>query len=277
MTETFSSRRYMRDLKLPFCPGCGLFSLSDTFLKAVYELGNENLDKFCFASGIGCSSWIPSPYFLADSIHTLHGRSIPVATSIKLVRPNLNVVVFGGDGDIVGIGLGHFIHAARRNTDILVIMGNNMVYGMTGGQVAPTTPFKTRTTTTPYGSFEHPLDAAKLAVAAGAAYSARWTTAHPTELKESIKKALQLQGFRFIEAVTQCPTAYGRRAGFKDIGETLRYFKENAVLAEKAEKMNDEELEKKIVVGEFVYRKRPTLVETVYSVLEEAKKSGEQD
>jgi len=277
MTETFSSRRYMRDLKLPFCPGCGLFSLSDAFLKAVYELGNENLDKFCFASGIGCSSWIPSPYFLADSIHTLHGRSIPVATSIKLVRPNLNVVVFGGDGDIVGIGLGHFIHAARRNTDILVIMGNNMVYGMTGGQVAPTTPFKTRTTTTPYGSFEHPLDAAKLAVAAGAAYSARWTTAHPTELKESIKKALQLQGFRFIEAVTQCPTAYGRRAGFKDIGETLRYFKENAVPAEKAEKMNDEELEKKIVVGEFVNRKRPTLVETVYSVLEEAKKSGEQD
>lgn len=277
MTETFSSRRYMRDLKLPFCPGCGLFSLSDTFLRAVYELGNENLDKFCFASGIGCSSWIPSPYFLADSIHTLHGRSIPVATSIKLVRPNLNVVVFGGDGDIVGIGLSHFIHAARRNTDILVIMGNNMVYGMTGGQVAPTTPFKTRTTTTPYGSFEHPLDAAKLAVAAGAAYSARWTTAHPTELKESIKKALQLQGFRFIEAVTQCPTAYGRRAGFKDIGETLRYFKENAVSAEKAEKMNDEELEKKIVVGEFVYRKRPTLVETVYSVLEEAKKSGEQD
>jgi 2-oxoglutarate ferredoxin oxidoreductase subunit beta len=277
MTETFSSRRYMRDLKLPFCPGCGLFSLSDTFLKAVYELGNENLDKFCFASGIGCSSWIPSPYFLADSIHTLHGRSIPVATSIKLVRPNLNVIVFGGDGDIVGIGLSHFIHAARRNTDILVIMGNNMVYGMTGGQVAPTTPFKTRTTTTPYGSFEHPLDAAKLAVAAGAAYSARWTTAHPTELKESIKKALQLQGFRFIEAVTQCPTAYGRRAGFKDIGETLRYFKENAVPAEKAEKMNDEELEKKIVVGEFVNRKRPTLVETVYSVLEEAKKSGEQD
>jgi len=277
MTETFSSRRYMRDLKLPFCPGCGLFSLSDTFLKAVYELGNENLDKFCFASGIGCSSWIPSPYFLADSIHTLHGRSIPVATSIKLVRPDLNVIVFGGDGDIVGIGLSHFIHAARRNTDILVIMGNNMVYGMTGGQVAPTTPFKTRTATTPYGSFEHPLDAAKLAVAAGAAYSARWTTAHPTELKESIKKALQLQGFRFIEAVTQCPTAYGRRAGFKDIGETLRYFKENAVSAEKAEKMNAEELEKKIVVGEFVYRKRPTLVETVYSVLEEAKKSGEQD
>ena len=271
MSHAFSSRNYMRDLKLPFCAGCGLFSLSNVFLQAVHELGHETLGKFCFASGIGCSSWIPSPYFLADSIHTLHGRSIPVATSIKLTHPDLNVVVFGGDGDIVGIGLGHFIHAARRNTDILVIMGNNMVYGMTGGQVAPTTPYKTKTATTPYGSFEYPLDAMRLAAASGAAYSARWTTAHPTELKESIKKALQLEGFRFIEAVTQCPTAYGRRAGFKDVGEMLKHFKENSVHMEQAEKMSEEELERKIVVGELVRRKRPTLVETVHSIIEEAK------
>jgi 2-oxoglutarate ferredoxin oxidoreductase subunit beta len=276
MTEAFSSRKYMRDLKLPFCAGCGLFSLSDTFLRAVYELGHRDLGKFCFASGIGCSSWIPSPYFMADSVHTLHGRSIPVATSIKLIRPDLNVVVFGGDGDIVGIGLSHFVHAARRNTDILVIMGNNMVYGMTGGQVAPTTPFKTKTATTPYGSFEQPLDATRLAVAAGAAYSARWTTAHLNELKESIKKAIQTPGFRFIEAVTQCPTAYGRRAGFKDVGEMLKHFKENAVLAQQAEKMSPEELEGKIVVGEFVSRRRPTLVEAVYAMIKEAKESGQQ-
>jgi len=195
LTEAFSVRKYMRDLKLPFCAGCGLYLVSDTFLRAVYELGHKDLSKFVFCSGIGCSSWIPSPYYLADSVHTLHGRSIPVATSIKLMRPDLNVVVFGGDGDIVGIGLSHFIHAARRNTDLLVIMANNMIYGMTGGQVAPTTPFKTKTTTTPYGSFEQPLDAAKLAVAAGAAYSARWTTAHPHNLKESIKKALGTRGF----------------------------------------------------------------------------------
>jgi 2-oxoglutarate ferredoxin oxidoreductase subunit beta len=155
------------------------------------------------------------------------------------------VVIFGGDGDIVGIGLSHFVHAARRNTDILVIMGNNMVYRMTGGQVAPTTPFKTKTTTTPYGSFEHPLDASRLAVAAGAAYSARWTTAHLKELKESIKKAIKTPGFRFIEVVTQCPTAYGRRAGFKDIGGMLKYFKENAVLVQQAEKMSAEELGEK--------------------------------
>jgi len=277
MSGVFSSRKYMRDLKLPFCPGYGLFSLGDAFLRAVHELGHEDLSGFCFASGIGCSSWIPSPYFLADSVHTLHGRSIPVATSIKLVRPDLSVVVFGGDGDIVGIGLSHFVHAARRNTDILVIMGNNMVYGMTGGQVAPTTPFKTRTTTTPYGSFEHPLDAARLAVGAGAAYSARWTTAHLKELKESIKSALQMPGFKFIEVVTHCYTAYGRRAGFKDTGEMLKYYRENAVAAQQAEKMSEEELEGKIVIGEFVRRKRPTLVETVYAMIEGAKASGEQD
>jgi 2-oxoglutarate ferredoxin oxidoreductase subunit beta len=277
MTEVFSSRKYMRELKLPFCPGCGLFSLSDTFLRAVHELGHKDLSGFCFASGIGCSSWIPSPYFNADSVHTLHGRSIPVATSIKLVRPDLSVVVFGGDGDIVGIGLSHFVHAARRNTDILVIMGNNMVYGMTGGQVAPTTPFKAKTTTTPYGSFEHPLDATKLAVAAGAAYSARWTTAHLNELKESVKTALQMPGFKFIEVVTHCPTAYGRRAGFKDIGEMLKYYKGNAVSTQQAEKMSEEELEGRIVIGEFIKRERPTLVETVYTVIKEVKASGEQD
>ena len=275
MTEAYSSRKYMRDLKYPFCAGCGLFSINDAFLRAVHELGHKDLSKFCFTSGIGCSSWIPSPYYMADSVHTLHGRSIPPATSIKLVHPDLNVVVFGGDGDIVGIGLSHFIHAARRNTDILVIMGNNMVYGMTGGQVAPTTPFNTRTTTSPYGSFEHPIDAAKLAVTAGAAYSARWTTAHLTELKESVKKALQMQGFRFIEVITHCLTAFGRRAGFKDIAEMLRSYKENAVTVKQAEKMSEEELERKIVIGEFVSRRRTTLVEAVYAMMKEAKENAE--
>lgn len=277
MTERFSVRKYLRDLKLPFCAGCGIFSIMSTFLKAVYELGHEDLSNFVFCSGIGCSSWISSPYFMADSIHTPHGRSIPVATGIKLLRPDLNVVVFGGDGDIVGIGMSHFIHVARRNLDISVIMINNMVYAMTGGQVAPTTPFKAKTTTTPYGSFEQPLDAAKLAVAAGACYSARWTTAHPNKLKESIKKALQLRGFRFIEVVSQCPTAYGRRAGFKNVGEMLRWFKENTIPVRQAEKMSEKELEGRIVIGEFVERRRPTVVENVYAMIKEAQKNARQN
>ncbi len=247
------------------------------FLRATYELGHENLSKFVFCSGIGCSSWIPSPHFMADSVHTLHGRSIPVATGIKLLRPDLNVVVFGGDGDIVGIGLSHFIHAARRNVDILVIMVNNMVYGMTGGQVAPTTPLKAKTTTTPYGSFEYPLDAAKLAVTAGACYVARWTTAHPKELKESIKNAIELKGFRFIEAVSQCPTAFGRRVGFKGAGEMLKWFKENTIQISQTEGLSEENLMEKIIVGNFIRRQRATLIETVYSTIEEAKKEIEEN
>jgi 2-oxoglutarate ferredoxin oxidoreductase subunit beta len=267
----------MRNLKLPFCPGCGLYLLSDTFLKAVYELGYRTLDGFCFTSGIGCASWIPSPYYMADSVHTLHGRSIPVATSIKLVRPDLKVVVFGGDGDIVGIGMSHFIHAARRNTDILVIMGNNMVYGMTGGQVAPTTPFGTATSTTPYGSFEHPVDAVKLAMAAGAAYSARWTTAHPKELKDSIKKALQLSGFRFIETVTQCPVGFGRRSGYGDAGAILKQFREMAVSVEESGRLAPVELDSKIVVGEFFGRRRRTLNEAVEEVSRKGMEAGRED
>jgi len=277
MTETFSVRKYLRDLKLPFCPGCGIFTVMNTFLRAIHESGHKNLSKFVFCSGIGCSAWIPSPYFIADSIHTPHGRSIPVATGIKLLRPDLNVVVFGGDGDIVGIGLSHFIHAARRNLDILVIMVNNMVYGMTGGQVAPTTPFKAKTTTTPYGSFEHPLDAAKLAVTAGACYVARWTTAHPNELKESIKKAIKMQGFRFIEVVSQCPTAFGRRAGFKDAGEMLKWFKQNSIPIQQAKQMSGEKLVNKIVIGVFIRRKRSSLIKAIYGTIERCRKIVEQD
>jgi 2-oxoglutarate ferredoxin oxidoreductase subunit beta len=277
LSEPFSVKKYLRDLPLPFCAGCGAMTVMSEFLRAAHELGHEDLHKFVFCSGIGCAAWIPSPHFMADSVHTLHGRSIPAATGIKLIKPNVNVVVFGGDGDIVGIGLSHFIHAARRNLDILVIMINNMIYGMTGGQVAPTTPFRTKTTTTPYGSFEHPLDAARLAVTAGACYVARWTTAQPDEMKESMKKAIDMKGFRFIEAISQCPTAYGRRAGFKNAGEMLKWFKANALPYEEAEKLTEEDLTRKIVVGEFVYRQRPTLVETVYERIEEAKKEVEKD
>jgi 2-oxoglutarate ferredoxin oxidoreductase subunit beta len=249
--------------------------VTNIFLKAVHELGHENLSKFIFCSGIGCSAWIPSPHFIADSVHTLHGRSIPVATGIKLILPDTNVVVFGGDGDIVGIGLSHFIHAARRNLDILVIMVNNMVYGMTGGQVAPTTPLRTVTTTTPYGSYEHPLDATRLAVTAGACYAARWTTVNVNEFKQSIQEALNMHGFRFIEVVSQCPTAYGRRAGFKDAGEMLKWFKENTIFTDQAEKMSEDELTSKIVVGEFTKKQRPTLEEILHATIEEARKSNE--
>ncbi|RLG89843.1 2-oxoacid:ferredoxin oxidoreductase subunit beta [Candidatus Bathyarchaeota archaeon] len=273
MTEKFSVQRYLRGLKFPFCPGCGNYTVANSFLRGVHELGYGDLAGFVFCSGIGCAAWIPSPYFLADSIHTPHGRSIPVATGVKLFRPELKVVVFGGDGDLAGIGLSHLIHAARRNVDIKVIMVNNMVYGMTGGQVAPTTPFRTVTSTTPYKSFERPIDAVRLVASAGANYAARWTTAHQEQLKESVKKALETPGFCFIETVSQCPTAFGRRAGFKNVAEMLRWFKQNSIPREEAEKMPPEMLEGKIVVGEFAYGKAPTLSENIRQMVVEARKA----
>jgi 2-oxoglutarate ferredoxin oxidoreductase subunit beta len=184
------------------------------------------------------------------------------------------VVVFGGDGDIAGIGLSHLIHAARRNLDITVVMVNNMIYGMTGGQVAPTTPFGTKTTTTPYGSFEYPLDVTRLMVAAGASYVARWTTAEGEQLKEALKKAVTTKGFAFVEAASPCPTAFGRRMGFKDVAEMLRWFKENSVPLERAAKMTEKELIKKIVVGEYVSREIPTLTENLYNITKEAQKNA---
>ena len=275
MIEEFTIRNYLRDIKLPFCPGCGCFTVTNCFLETVHKLGHKDLSKFVFCSGIGCAAWIPSPHFKADSIHAAHGRSIPVATGIKLMRPDLNVVVFGGDGDIAGIGLSHLVHAARRNLDITVVMVNNMIYGMTGGQVAPTTPVGTKTTTTPYGSYEHPLNVPSLVVAAGASYAARWTTAHGKELKEAMKKALTTKGFAFVEAVSPCPTAFGRRAGFKNVAEIVRWFRENSIPLEEAEKMAAEDLEKKIVVGEYVHRKIPTFTEVLYRIIREAEKIAE--
>lgn len=259
-------------MPLPFCAGCGNLTIINCFLRAVHELGYKDLSKFVFCSGIGCAAWIASPYFKADSIHATHGRSIPVATGVKLIRPDLNVVVFGGDGDLAGIGLSHLIHAARRNLDIVVVMSNNMIYGMTGGQVAPTTPIKAKTTTTPYGNVERPFDTARLVVAAGASYAARWTTFHMEQLKESMKKAITIKGFAFVEAVSQCPTAFGRRVGFKTAPDILQWFKENSVTLQEAEKMPEKDLEGKIVVGEFMHREFPTLTENLYEIVKEAKK-----
>jgi 2-oxoglutarate ferredoxin oxidoreductase subunit beta len=209
---------------------------------------------------------------MADSLHVVHGRSIPVAMGVKLMRPDLNVVVFGGDGDISGIGLSHLIHAARRNLDIMVVMVNNMIYGMTGGQVAPTTPFGVKTTTTPYGNFEYPFDTTRLVVTAGASYAARWTTAHGEQLTAAMKKALTTRGFAFVEAASPCPTAFGRRAGFKDVAEMLRWFRENSIPLEQASKLSEKELVNKIVVGEYVSRDVPTLTDNIYKIVEEAKK-----
>ena len=188
-----------------FCPGCGNGMILNSFVRAVDDLGWDVKDMLC-VSGIGCSSWIPSPHFKGDTLHTTHGRALAFATGAKVFNPSLKTVVFTGDGDGSGIGGNHLIHAARRNIGLTCILVNNFNYAMTGGQIAPTTLHDAKTTTSPYGNPEQPFDIAKLVAAAGATYVAKWTTNHVLELTKSMKEAMQNPGFSFIEVLSQCPT-----------------------------------------------------------------------
>ena len=269
----------LRKDRLPhiLCEGCGDGIIVNALLEAIVELGLPR-EKIVFVSGIGCSSRIPG-YLLFDSLHTTHGRAIAFATGIKLANPELKVIVITGDGDMAAIGGNHFLHAARRNIDITVICSNNYNYGMTGGQVSPTTPRGWRTTTTPYGNAEPPMDIAKVAAAAGANYVARWSTASPLQIKESIKKALTKEGFTLVEVLTQCPTAFGRRNKLRTAVEMLRWYKENTVALHHAQELEEKgvDLSAKVVVGEFVDRDRPGLVRLLGLVKEEKKEEKKEE
>ena len=208
-------KKYLREDRLPhiFCPGCGNGIVMNAFFKGL-EGSEVDFDNVSMVSGIGCSSRIPG-YVKCDSLHTTHGRALSFATGLKVGNPNQDVVVFTGDGDAASIGGNHLIHAARRNIDLTVICINNNIYGMTGGQISPTSPKGSFGTTAPYGSRDVPFDLASLVTAAGASYVARWTTAHPMQLAKAITKGLENKGFSFIEAVSQCPTYYGRKNKLK--------------------------------------------------------------
>lgn len=240
------------------CPGCGNGIATQAILRAIEEL-DLKMDDFVFVSGIGCSAWIPSPFFAADTLHTTHGRPVAFATGVKLGLPEKHVMVVSGDGDLTAIGGNHLIHAARRNIGLTVVLMNNGIYGMTGGQTAPTTPRGIVTVTSPYGSLEHSFDIAPMIVSAGAAYVARWTTHHPRQLTQAIKKGLTTKGFALIEVVTQCPVQFGRASKLGGAVEMLKHFKANSVRIEKARKMDPAELLGKIVVGEFVDTEKPEL------------------
>ncbi len=245
------AEKYLRKRALPliFCPGCGDGTVLNIFIRAVEELGI--LQDLALVGGIGCSGWLPT-YLRADVLHVLHGRAIPFATGLKLTDPRRKVVVFTGDGDGVGIGGNHFIHGARRNIDLTVIMINNGIYGMTGGQVAPTTPLHGRTQTSPYGNLEFPFDVCDLARAAGATYVSRWTTAHPKQLLRAIKEGIAHPGFSFIEVLSQCPTQAGRyMEGTSDPGELMTLLRKRAVAVERAERLSALERKGRVAVGKI--------------------------
>jgi 2-oxoglutarate ferredoxin oxidoreductase subunit beta len=243
--------KYLRRAALPliFCPGCGDGTVLNVFLRAVEEMGI--FAELALVGGIGCSGWLPT-YLQADVLHVLHGRAIPFATGLKLTDRRRKVVVFTGDGDCVGIGGNHFIHGARRNIDLTIIMMNNGIYGMTGGQVAPTTPLQGRTQTSPYGNIEFPFDVCDLARSAGATYVARWTTGHPKQLLQSIKEAIEHAGFSFVEVISQCPTQAGRyMEGTSDPAQLLALLRKRAIPVERARGASPQDLQGRIIVGKL--------------------------
>jgi 2-oxoglutarate ferredoxin oxidoreductase subunit beta len=209
-------------------------------------------------SGIGCTGRAAG-YLNLDGFHTTHGRAIPFATGLKLGNPELKVVVISGDGDLVAIGGNHFIHAARRNMDLTIICVNNFNYGMTSGQMGPTTPTDARTSTSPYGNAEHPFNVPYLAAASGATYVARWTALHVRRLERSILEALNKRGFSVVEVISPCPTYYGRWNKMGSALQQMSYYHENSIILHGSDPAEaDIGLTGKIVVGRFVELDKPT-------------------
>ena len=253
-----------------FCPGCGDGIVVQAILRAIDGLGMD-LDDFVFVSGIGCAAWIPSPFFNADVLHTTHGRPIAFAFGIKMGLPEKKVMVVSGDGDLVAIGGNHLIQNARRNIEMVVLCINNGIYGMTGGQAAPTTPMGIKTTTTPYGTVENTFNISKLVMAAGASFVACWTAAHPRQLTNSIEKAIQKKGFAFIEVFSQCPIQFGRKTGVGSAVQMLEDYKKRSISLKEAAKLADEELKDRIVVGELADLEKPEMLEEVKKMKNKAR------
>lgn len=244
-----------------WCPGCGIGTAVNCFVRAVEKAGIER-KKLAIVSGIGCTGRVAG-YLKLDSFHTTHGRAIPFAVGLKLANPELHVVVFSGDGDLIAIGGNHFIHAARRNVNITVIAVNNFTYGMTGGQVTPTTPEHALATTTPYGNLEPPFNLAHLADSSGASYVARYTTYHVRPLVNTMREALNKNGFSFVEVLSPCPTLFGRRNRIGDGLDMMRLFKKLGTRRDGIETSAAVvDLDKgPIVIGKFKDRPRPAFLE----------------
>jgi 2-oxoglutarate ferredoxin oxidoreductase subunit beta len=265
--------KYLRKDFLPFlfCPGCGDGMIVQAFLEAVDDLGI--IDDLALAAGIGCSAWIPV-YMHADVYKGLHGRAIPVAIGLKATKPSRKVVVFTGDGDGLAIGGNHLLHAARRNIDITVVMVNNQIYAMTGGQVAPSTQVGSRTQTTPYGNLEKPLDGCKVAIAAGATLVSRWSTAYPKALTRTFKKAINHKGFAFVEVVSQCPVQTGRYILGSGVPSfNLQWIKDHCVAVEDPVKTGEVEAQGKIPLGDFLQIEKPEYIEEVQKMNQKVKEA----
>ncbi|MBM3286270.1 MAG: 2-oxoacid:ferredoxin oxidoreductase subunit beta [Candidatus Eisenbacteria bacterium] len=253
---------YIRMDRMPhiWCPTCGIGTVVKCYATAL-EQSQLDLDKVAVVSGIGCTGRVAG-YLKLDGFHSTHGRAIPFATGLKLARPELLVTVFSGDGDLVGIGGNHFIHAARRNMDLMIVLVNNFIYGMTGGQNAATTPPGAKTSTMPFGNYERPFNLPHLAASCGATYVARWTSLHVRRLTKSFREALGRKGFRFIEVIAPCSTLYARLNKLGTGYDLMRFYHDNAEIQHGADVRDlDIAFQDRIICGKFIDEERPTFQE----------------
>jgi 2-oxoglutarate ferredoxin oxidoreductase subunit beta len=273
--ESRMHERYLRhSKKFPnvWCAGCGIGIVLGAIVRAVDGLQLDKNDV-ALLSGIGCTGRMPV-YVDFNTMHTTHGRALAFATGLKMVQPQMKVIVVMGDGDALAIGGNHFIHAARRNIGLTAIVVNNATYGMTGGQYSPTTPTGAQAATAPYGHIEQPFPIAELAVAAGAAFVARSTVYHVQELEKQIAQAITKEGFAVVEAMSYCHTTIGRMNRWGSAPDMMRRLKEESITLKRAGGMGEEERRGKIVRGVFIDRDIPEYTRLYDQILERAQREA---
>jgi len=262
--------KHIRPGKLPhiWCPGCGHGIVMKGMIRAIDTCGLDK-DNTAIVSGIGCASRLPG-YMDYCTLHTAHGRAAAFATGVKMARPEMNVIVVGGDGDGTAIGGNHFIHACRRNIDMTYIILNNNIYGMTGGQFSPCTPTGAKASTTAYGNPDPTFDISKLAIGAGASFVARGTAFHAAQIDKLIAEGIKHKGMSVIEILDDCPTTYGRRNKFRSVVDMMKRLKDVAVPVAAAAKMTAEQLEGKILTGILHQEDKPEYCQQYAQVIAKA-------
>jgi 2-oxoglutarate ferredoxin oxidoreductase subunit beta len=245
-----------------WCSTCGLGTTVTALATALNQL-DLDLNKVAIVSGIGCTGRVAG-YLKLDSFHTTHGRALPFALGLHIARPDMKVIVFSGDGDLISIGGNHFIHTARRNVDITVICVNNFIYAMTGGQVAPTTPHTAKSSTSPYGSYENPFNLPRLAASCGATYVARWTALHIRRMTNAFKEAITKPGFSFVEVIAPCSTLYARLNKLGTGLDLMKFYHDNSEIRHGIDPCDaDIDFQSKIIVGKFLDIEKPTYIESI--------------
>ena len=270
--ERPTAYNYLRSTKkFPnvWCAGCGIGIVMGALIRAIDNMGLKK-DQVAVVSGIGCTGRMPV-YLDFNTMHTTHGRALAFATGLKMAQPGLKVIVIMGDGDAVAIGGNHFIHAARRNIDVTAVIVNNHIYGMTGGQYSPTTPYGMKSATTLYSNIEQAFKISELAVTAGAVFVGRGTVYHAKLLDSLMEKAFLKPGFSVVEVIAHCHTQYGKINRLGSAVEMMQWQRDHAVPVEKALKMKPGELEDKILIGVLVDKELPVYQNEYEKIRQRAK------